>query len=271
MSNGRARTPSTPANGGGGEDAAGAAAAADTDVGSVAARTRGRSRGRSVVRRGGNEVVIHERVVQERTNYGNSIVYPTLTATNYIEWALVMKINLRAQGLWEAVSGMGVAGDREDMAALSALLRAVPPEMVPVLAVKDTAADAWEAIKLMRMGVSRAREATAQRLRKEFEQIAFKDLPDRFPSVLSRDFRKDAGEYQDPDNLFAMYLLYNLARFAVRVDGATKLLEFAEHKTAMSYPEASKLAAASAKADAEGYRRGPLFGSKGKRIAAAPD
>jgi hypothetical protein len=103
------------------------------------------------------------------------------------------------------------------------------------------------------------------------EKIAFKDLPDRFPSVLSRDFRKDAGEYKDPDNLFAMYLLYNLARFAVRVDGATKLLEIAEHKTAMPYPEASRLAAASAKADAEGYRRGLLFGAKGRRIAAVPD
>ena len=103
------------------------------------------------------------------------------------------------------------------------------------------------------------------------EKIAFKDLPDRFPSVLSRDFRKDAGEYQDADNLFAMYLLYNLARFAVRVDEATKLLEIAEHKTAMPYPEAARLAAASAKADAAGYRRRLLFGSKGKRIAAAPD
>ena len=70
---------------------------------------------------------------------------------------------------------MGKPGDREDMAALSALLRAVPPEMVPVLAVKETAAEAWDAIKLMRMGVRRAREATAQRLRKEFEQITFKD------------------------------------------------------------------------------------------------
>ena len=112
--------------------------------------------------------------MQERMNYGANIVYPTLTATNYIEWALVMKINLRAQGLWEAVSGMGEPGDREEMAALSALLRAVPPEMVPVLAVKETAAEAWEAIKLLRMGVTRAREATAQRLRKEFEQISFK-------------------------------------------------------------------------------------------------
>ena len=86
-----------------------------------------------------------------------------------------MRINLKAQGLWEAMTGMGVPGDREDMAALSALLRAVPLEMIPVLAVKETAQEAWEAVKMMRMGVSRVREATAQRLRREFEQIAFKE------------------------------------------------------------------------------------------------
>jgi hypothetical protein len=138
-------------------------------------RAREQSRGRSLVRRGGNEIVIHERVIQSAAGAGGQATYPTLTDTNYIEWSLVMKINLRAQGLWEAVSGNGAPSEREDMAALAALLRAVPKEMVPVLAVKDTAQEAWEAIRLLRMGVNRAREATAQRLRKEFEQITFKD------------------------------------------------------------------------------------------------
>jgi hypothetical protein len=59
-----------------------------------------------VRRRGDNEIVVHERVIQAGGGSGH-VVYPTLTSTNYIEWALVMKINLRAQGLWEAVSGMG--------------------------------------------------------------------------------------------------------------------------------------------------------------------
>ena len=97
MSNGGARTPSTPPDGQGG----GRGTTGDTD--GAAARPRERSRGRSVVRRGGNEVIVHKRVVQDRSYYSSNIVYPTLTATNYIEWALVMKINLRAQGLWEAV------------------------------------------------------------------------------------------------------------------------------------------------------------------------
>ena len=57
------------------------------------------------------------------------------------------------------------------------------------------------------------------------EQVAFKDLPDRFPSVLSRDFRKEQGQYEDFDNLFAMYVLYNLGKYSVRVNDETKLLE----------------------------------------------
>jgi hypothetical protein len=137
---------------------------------------RTRSRGRSLARRGGNDIVVHERVIREAPGgSGAQIVYPKLTTTNYIEWALVMKINLRAQGLWEAVCGEGEPSEREDMAALAALIRAVPAEMVPVLLNKDSLNEAWEAIKLMRMGVSRVHEATAQRLRKEFEAIAFKE------------------------------------------------------------------------------------------------
>mgnify|MGYP003693888673 CR=1 FL=1 len=57
------------------------------------------------------------------------------------------------------------------------------------------------------------------------EKVAFRDLPNRFPSVLSRDFRREQGEYKDYDNLFAMYLLYNLGKYSVRVSAQTKMLE----------------------------------------------
>jgi hypothetical protein len=35
-------------------------------------------------------------VVQSVAGSGGQATYPTLTTTNYIEWALVMKINLQA-------------------------------------------------------------------------------------------------------------------------------------------------------------------------------
>ena len=76
----------------------------------------------------------------------------------------------------------------------------------------------------------------------EEEKVEFKDLPNRFPSVLSRDFRKEQGQYEDFDNLFAMYLLYNLARYSVRVNDETKLLEIERSKTPLAYTEAAELA-----------------------------
>ena len=95
------------------------------------------------------------------------------------------------------------------------------------------------------------------------EKVAFKDLPNRFPSVLSRDFRKEQGQYQDLDNLFAMYVLYNLGKYSVRVNDETKLLEIEKSKNPMAYPDAANLASKSAKADRDNFRRRLPFRPKG--------
>jgi hypothetical protein len=100
----------------------------------------------------------------------------------------------------------------------------------------------------------------------EKEKVAFKDLPNRFPSVLSRDFRKEQGRYEDYDNLYAMYLLYNLGKHSVRVTGATKLLEIATSKNPMPYVEATRLAAQSARSDSDGFRRRQSFRTQGTPI-----
>ena len=105
----------------------------------------------------------------------------------------------------------------------------------------------------------------------EDEKVAFKDLPDRFPSVLSLDFRKEQGHYEDFDNLFAMYLLYNMGRYSVRVNNQTKLLEIEKSKNPTAYPQAAKLAAQSAKADSDNFRRRSSFRPKGTAIGENPD
>jgi hypothetical protein len=97
-------------------------------------------------------------------------------------------------------------------------------------------------------------------------QVAFKDLPNRFPSVLSRDFRKDQDHYQDADNLFAMYLLYNLSKYRVRVNDETKLLEIDKSKAPMPYSEAAEFASRSAKSDSENFRRRVKFTPMGNEI-----
>jgi hypothetical protein len=103
------------------------------------------------------------------------------------------------------------------------------------------------------------------------EPVAFKDLPNRFPSVLSRDFRKEQGRYEDVDNLFAMYLLYNLGKYRVRVNDETKLLEIDQSKEPMPYAKAAEVAAQSAQSDSESFRRRLPFRQKGTEIGRPAD
>ena len=101
------------------------------------------------------------------------------------------------------------------------------------------------------------------------DKVAFKDLPNRFPSVLSRDFRREAGEYEDEDNLYAMYLLYNLGRYSVRIDERTRRLEIERSRTPMTYAEAAALAARSASSDSARYAQRAAFRPAGTRIGEA--
>jgi len=105
----------------------------------------------------------------------------------------------------------------------------------------------------------------------EEEKVEFKDLPDRFPSVLSLDFRKEQGHYEDFNNLFAMYLLYNMGKYSVRVNDETKLLEIEKSKSPTPYAKATKLAAQSAKSDSDNFRRRSVFRPKGTAIGEHPD
>ncbi|WVZ83580.1 hypothetical protein U9M48_030712 [Paspalum notatum var. saurae] len=118
---------------------------------------------------GGHEVVL-ERVVEKATAV---VTYPMLTRTNYTKWSLVMRVNLQMVGLWEVIN-TGEGEYRDNRNALAALLRAVPQEMQVGLPVKKTTKEAWEAIKAVRVGVERVKEANTEKLRKEFNELRFK-------------------------------------------------------------------------------------------------
>jgi hypothetical protein len=100
--------------------------------------------------------------------------WPKLTKTNYTQWSLVMKIKLQARNLWEAIDPADVTM-HEDRMALDAITSAVPDEMVAALAVKETALEAWNTVKDMRIGNESVRKAKAEQLRREFESIRFED------------------------------------------------------------------------------------------------
>ena len=71
--------------------------------------------------------------------------WPTLTRTNYGEWAVTMKVKLTARRLWNAID-KGTDNEEDDMSALEAILAVVPAENREPLGVKSSAKEAWEAI-----------------------------------------------------------------------------------------------------------------------------
>jgi hypothetical protein len=100
--------------------------------------------------------------------------FPLLKKTNYADWSAVMKVMLRARGLWAAVKE-GTADEVEDQMAMEAILRGVPLEMAASLASKPTAKAAWDQLESSNLGSDRACMSSAQRVRRQYENIAFHD------------------------------------------------------------------------------------------------
>ncbi|XP_078429376.1 uncharacterized protein LOC144701442 [Wolffia australiana] len=119
----------------------------------------------------GSKDGIVQRVIRE-VSAGTG--FPVLTKTNYSDWALLMKIKLKAWLLWSAIEE-GDAEPHEEMQVLDVLCSAVPSEMWSVIVDKDTAKEAWEAIATMWIGDDRVRKTSAQNLRRQFDSATFKE------------------------------------------------------------------------------------------------
>jgi hypothetical protein len=115
--------------------------------------------------------VVIQRVIHE---VGGGSSYPALTKTNYSDWALLMKVKLKAWSHWSVIEHGGT-DQQEEMMALDALCGVVPPEMVLTITKKETAKEAWDAITTMRVSDDRAKKATAQQLRRKFDLATFND------------------------------------------------------------------------------------------------
>jgi hypothetical protein len=104
---------------------------------------------------------------------GSDVEWPTLTKTNYVEWAAVMRIRLQVRHMWEAVR-YGDVDYNKDRWALDALIAAVLLKMQFSLSKKRTVKEAWDAIAAARIGSDRARKTTLEALPEEWENLAFK-------------------------------------------------------------------------------------------------
>ena len=144
--------------------------------------------------------------------------YPLLTKTNYNDWALLMKIKLQARCLWAAIEPDGLDVPlHEDRMALDAICSAVPPEMIGTLATKASAREAWECIKTMRVGNDRIRKASAQKVRSEYESLAFRgdetveDFALRLTTIVNQ--LATLGDPEPADKVVEKYLRVARPRF----------------------------------------------------------
>jgi hypothetical protein len=115
-----------------------------------------------------HELVIH--CVREGGG-GGPANYPVLNKTNYTSWLLLMKIKLQARCICGAIDPGADIPEHKDRMALDAIYSAIPKEMVPALAVKPSAKDAWEVVRTMRVGGDCIRKTSAQRVRREGKSV----------------------------------------------------------------------------------------------------
>jgi hypothetical protein len=154
--------------------------------------------------------------MRESNGGGAGIVsWPTLTKANYTEWAILMQVQLQGARIWDAIENDDVLG-RQERQALGAIFRFVPTEMVQVLAAKDNAKAAWDAIKTMCVGVDRVCEVRRQKLCKDFDKLAF-----------------DADENVEDFSLCISAIvteLQSLGDTTSELDGVQKILRIAPHR-----------------------------------------
>lgn len=108
-----------------------------------------------------------------------SLNYPMLTRENYTAWAMKMMVYMQAHGVWEVISPKdpktSVVDDKMDKIALAAIYQGIPENVLLSLAEKETAKEAWEAIKTSCQGAEHFKTAKVQTLKAEFECMTMKD------------------------------------------------------------------------------------------------
>jgi hypothetical protein len=114
-------------------------------------------------------------------------------------------------------------------------------------------------------------EESTYRGQAETSAVMFKDLPNRFPSVLSLDYKMGQGNYEDHDNLYAMHLLYNLGRRSVMVDPTSHALEVEVTKEPMVWDDATLAAEKSAAVESKALLRRLIFRAWGVRLGDEVD
>ncbi|KAF0889491.1 hypothetical protein E2562_024546 [Oryza meyeriana var. granulata] len=85
------------------------------------------------------------------------LLFPMLTRTNYVAWAMRMKYLLRTNGAWGAVDpekASEAVDESKDQLALMIISQSIDDETLLRVADKETASDVWAALSSMHVGES---------------------------------------------------------------------------------------------------------------------
>lgn len=104
--------------------------------------------------------------------------YLTLTRSNYTAWSLKMKVFMQAHGVWGAIDPKdpkAKVDEKTDKTALAAIYQSIPEDILLTLADKQTAKEAWDALKTLCLGADWVKKAKIQTLKAKFESLCMKD------------------------------------------------------------------------------------------------
>ena len=130
--------------------------------------------------------VKEEAATNSKESGPSSIKLPMLTSTNYIVWAMRMKIALKVNKVWETIDPGSKHEEKNNM-AIALLFQSVPEALILQIGDLDTAKGVWDVIKSRHVGAERVREARLQTLMVEFDRLKMKeeDTIDVFVGKLS--------------------------------------------------------------------------------------
>jgi hypothetical protein len=95
-----------------------------------------------------------------------------LTKTNYFDWAMMMRVKLKARWLWVIVD-KGDLDPQEDKLALDALMSVEPPVMLAIVADNKMVKETWDSITTMHVGDDCVKKAAAKQMHSQFDRTLF--------------------------------------------------------------------------------------------------
>lgn len=128
----------------------------------------------------------------------SSIKFPMLSSSNYIVWAMRMRIALKVNKVWETIDPGNKHEEKENM-AIALIFQSILEALTLQVGNLDTAKAFWDAIQIRHVGAERVREVRLQTLMVNFDKLKMReeDSIDTFIGKLTEISSKSASLGED--------------------------------------------------------------------------